>query len=90
MVVGAVVKLAEAAMVKGVRGADLVTEMEVTERLWLGGVEVEFGSFEWGKFFDREVFWQTFDGEAGKITGHLMRSLGIPWGVFICTWRIAD
>ena len=38
-------------------GAELVAEAEDAMRAGFRGVEVVFGKFEQGKFFNREVFW---------------------------------
>jgi len=51
-------------------GAELVTETEDAVGAGFGGVEVVFGTFEGSEFFEREVFWEAFDGKAGKIVGH--------------------
>ncbi len=51
-------------------GPELVTEAEDAMGAGFRGVEVVFGTFERGEVFDREVFWESFDGEAGKIVGH--------------------
>ncbi len=51
---------------------ELVVEVEDTVRLGFGGVEVIFGMFKWGEFFNREVFWEAFDRKVGKIIGHSM------------------
>ena len=64
-------------------GAELVTEAEDAVRAGFGGVEVVFGTFEGSKIFDREVFWEVFDGKAGKIVGHSIESWGIVLRVFI-------
>ena len=39
--------------------------------------------FEQGEVFDREVFWELFDREVGKIVGHSIESWGIALRVFI-------
>ncbi len=86
----AVVKTAEARVVKGMCGADLVAKAEDTERSWFQGVKVKFCWFKWGEVFDGEVFWEVFDREAGRIVGHSMGSLGLIWRVFICIGEVAD
>ncbi len=53
-------------------GAELVAEAEDAVGARFGGVEVVFGAFEGGKFFDGEIFWKVFNREAGKIVGHLI------------------
>ncbi len=55
-----------------------------------GGVEVVFGAFEWGEFFDREVFWKAFDREVGKIVGHSMWLWGVDRRVLILIGMVAD
>jgi len=51
---------------------ELILEVEDAVGLGLGGVEVEVGPFERGELFKREIFWEVFDREVGKIVGHLM------------------
>ncbi len=51
---------------------ELISEVEDTVRVGFRGVEVIFGAFEWGEFFNREIFWKAFDREVGKIVGHSM------------------
>ncbi len=69
---GAVVKFTVPAMFEDVFRAELVSEVEDTVRVRLGGVEVVFGTFEGSELFDRKVFRELFDGEAGKIVRHSM------------------
>ncbi len=72
MVKGAVVKLIVPVVVEDVSGIELILEAEDAVGLGLGGVEVEVGPFERGELFKREIFWEVFDREVGKIVGHLM------------------
>jgi len=69
---------------------ELVAEVEYAMRAGFGGVEVVFGMFEWGEFFDREVFWEAFDREAGKIVGHSIQLWGASWRVLIPAGSVAD
>jgi len=71
-------------------GAELVAEAEDAMGAWFGGVEVVFGAFERSEIFDREVFCEAFDREAGKIVGHSIRSWGRFFRVFIYAWDSAD
>ncbi len=59
-------------------------EVEDAVGAGFGGVKVVFRSFEGCKVFDREVTWEAFDGEAGKIVGHSIESWGGVLRVFIC------
>ncbi len=72
MVKGAVVKLAIPAVFEDVLGVEFVPETEDTVRMGLRGVKVVLGTFEGGELFDRKVFREAFDREAGKIVGHSM------------------
>ena len=69
---GAVAELAVPAMVEDVLGAKLIAEMEDAKGAGFRGVKVIFGVFEESKLFDRKVFREAFDSEAGKIIGHSM------------------
>ncbi len=55
-------------------GAELVAEAEDAVRARFGGVEVVFRAFEGCEVFDREVVWEAFDWEVGKIVGHSIES----------------
>ena len=55
-------------------GSKFVSEAEDAVRAGFGGVEVVFRTFERSEFFKGEVFWEAFDGEAGKIVGHSIES----------------
>ncbi len=71
-------------------GSEFVAEAEDAMRVGFGGVEVVFGAFKGSEFFDREVFWKAFNGEAGKIVGHSIESWGRVLRVFICDRDGAD
>jgi len=51
-------------------GPELVPELEDAMGARFRWVEVVFGAFEGSEIFNREVFWEAFDGKAGKIVGH--------------------
>ena len=90
MVKGAVVEFTVPAMVKDVFGTELISEAEDTVGARLGGVEVIFGMFEGSELFDRKVFRELFDGEAGKIIRHSIRFLGAGCLPFISFIIAAD
>ena len=71
-------------------GPKLIAEAEDAVGVWFGGVEVIFGVFEGSEVFNREVFWEAFDGKAGKIVGHSIESWGIVLRVFIHGGGSAD
>jgi len=64
-------------------GTEFVAEAEDAMGAGFGGVEVILRAFEGCEVFDREVFWEAFDWEAGKIVGHSIESWGIVLRVFI-------
>ncbi len=70
VVEGTVVKLAIPAVFKDVLRAKLVPETEDTVRAGFGGIKVVLGTFEGSELFDRKVFRELFDREAGKIVRH--------------------
>ena len=72
MVKGAVVELAIPAMLKDVLGAELIPEAEDAVSVRFGGVKVVLRAFEGSELFDRKVFRELFDREAGKIVRHSM------------------
>ncbi len=72
MVEGTVVELAVPAMFEDVFGAELIAETEDAVRTGFGGIKVVLGTFEGSKLFDRKVFRELFDREAGKIVRHSM------------------
>ncbi len=90
MVKGAVVELAVPAMFKDMLGAKLVPKTEDTVRTGFGGIKVILGTFEGSELFDRKVFRELFDREAGKIVRHsiLFPSAGRP--SFILFVPVAD
>jgi len=55
-------------------GPELIAEVEDAVGARFGGVEVVLGAFEGSEVLDREVFWEAFDREAGKIVGHSIES----------------
>jgi len=71
-------------------GAEFVTETEDAVRAGFQGVEVVFGAFERCKVFDREVVWEAFDWETGKIVGHSIERWGETLRVFVCDPNGAD
>jgi len=88
VVEGAVVELAEPAVFGDVCRTELVSESENAVRTRFRGIKVILGVFEWGELFDRKVFRELFDREAGKIVRHLMcfSSAGpLPFIFFILT-----
>ena len=64
-------------------GAELVVEAKDAVGVGFRGVEVVFGAFEGSEIFDRELFWEAFDWETGKIVGHSIETLGNILRVFI-------
>jgi len=64
-------------------GAELVTEAEDAVGAGFGRVEVVLGTFEGCEVFSREVFWEAFDWEVGRIIGHSIESFGRALRVFI-------
>ena len=72
MVEGAVVKLAKPVVFKDVFGAELVSEAKDAVRAGFRGVEIVLGTFEGSELFNRKVFRELFDREAGKIGRHSM------------------
>jgi len=76
----AIAKLAVPVMVEDVFGVKLVMEAEDAEGVGFSGVKVVFGAFEGSKLFNRKVFREAFDSEAGKIVGHSIQlwSVGRP------------
>ncbi len=57
-------------------GPEFIPEAKDAVQVGFRGVEVVIGLFKWGEVFDREVFWELFDREAGKIIGHSIESWG--------------
>ncbi len=90
MVKGAVVKFAVPVVFEDVFQAKLVPESEDAVRTRFRGIEVVLRAFEWGKLFSREVFWESFNREAGKIVGHSTRIWGLVHRAFICLGGVAD
>ncbi len=72
MVKGAVVEFAIPVVFEDVLGVELVSEPEDTVRMGFRGVKVVLGMFEGSELFNRKVFREVFDREAGKIVGHSM------------------
>jgi len=69
---------------------EFVAEAEDTVRAQFRGVEVVLRVFEGCEVFDREVAWEAFDWEAGKIVEHSIESLGGVLRVFIYGGGDAD
>src|SRR6266478_5517053 len=90
MVKGAVVELAVPVVLEDVLGVELILETEDTVRTGFRGVEVVLGTFEGSELFDRKVFREAFDREAGKIVRHLMCFLSVDCSLFILLALVAD
>ena len=69
---GTIAELAVPVVVEDVLRAKLVAEAEDAKGVGFGGVKVVFGAFEGSELFNRKVFREVFDSEAGKIIGHSM------------------
>ena len=72
VVKGAVVKLAVPVVLVDVLGVELVPKAEDTVRMGFRGIKVVLGTFEGSELFNRKVFRELFDREAGKIGRHSM------------------
>ena len=72
MVEGAVVELAVPAVFEDVLGVELILELEDAIRTGFRGIKVVLGTFEGSELFNRKVFRELFDREAGKIGRHSM------------------
>ncbi len=90
MVEGTVVELAIPAVFEDVLGAELVMEAEDAVRMGFRGVEIVLGTFEGSKLFDRKVFRELFDREAGKIVRHSILFLSADRPPFIPVVPVAD
>ena len=90
MVEGTVIELAVPAVFKDVLRAELVSETEDAIRVGFRGIKVVLGAFEGSKLFDREVFGELFDREAGKIGRHSMCFSSAGCSPFILLILIAD
>jgi len=90
MVKGAVVKLAVPAVFKDVCGAELIAEAKDTVGTGLSGVKVVLGAFKGGELFNRKVFRELFDGEAGKIVRHSIHFLSADCLPFNSLIPVAD
>ncbi len=90
MVEGAVVEFAVPAMFEDVLGAKLISEMEDAVRMGFRGVKVILGAFEGSELFDRKVFRELFDREAGKIIRHLICFSSADCFPFIPSALVAD
>ena len=53
-------------------GPKLIVEAEDAVGAGFRGVKVVLRAFEGCEVFDREVLWEAFDWETGKIVGHSM------------------
>ncbi len=86
MVEGTVIELAVPAVFENVLRAELVPEAEDAVRAGFRGVEIVLRAFEGSELFDRKVFRELFDGEAGKIVRHSIRFSSadcLPFMLFI-------
>ncbi len=86
MVKGAIVEFTVPVVLEDVFGVELIPEMEDTVSMGFGGIEVVLGTFEGSELFDRKVFRELFNREAGRIVRHLMcfRSVDrAPFNLFI-------
>ncbi len=90
MVEGAVVKLAKPVVFKDVFGAELVSEAKDAVRAGFRGVEIVLGTFEGSELFNRKVFRELFDREAGKIVRHSIHFLSVGCLPFILFDLVAD
>jgi len=90
MMKGAIVKFAIPAVFEDMLQAKLVLESKDAVRMRFRGVEVVFRMFEWGELFSREVFWESFDREVGKIVGHSIQLWGASQSVLILVEWAAD
>ena len=72
MVKGTVVELAVSAVFEDVLRVELVSEVEDAIRAGFRGVKIVLRAFEGSELFDRKVFRELFDGEAGKFVRHSM------------------
>ena len=90
MVEGTVVELAVPAVFKDVLRTELVSEAEDAVRVGFRGIEIVLRAFEGSELFDRKVFRELFDREAGKIVRHSMCFLSADCSPFILFILIAD
>ncbi len=90
MVEGTVVKLAIPVVFEDVRGAELIAEAKDAIRTGFGGVKVVLGAFEGSELFNRKVFRELFDGEAGKIVRHSIRFSSADCFLFMPFVLVAD
>jgi len=90
VVEGAVVKLAIPAVFGDVHRTELVSEPENAVRTRFRGIKVILGTLERGELFDREVFRELFDREAGKIVRHSILFLSADCPPFIPVVPVAD
>jgi len=90
VVEGTIVELAVPAVFKDVHGAKLISEVEDAIRTGFRGVEIVLGTFEGSELFNRKVFRELFDREAGKIIRHSIRFSSADCSPFIPFALIAD
>ena len=86
VVEGTVVELAVPAVFEDVLRTELVLEAEDAIRAGFRGVEIVLRTFEGSELFDRKVFRELFDREAGKIVRHSIHFLSadcLPFMLFI-------
>ncbi len=90
MVEGAVVEFAIPAMFEDVLRTELVSEAEDAIRAGFRGVEIVLRTFEGSELFDRKVFRELFDREAGKIVRHSICFLSVDCFPFMLFFPVAD
>jgi len=86
VVEGTVIELAVPAVFEDVLRTELVSEAEDAIRAGFRGVEIVLRAFEGSELFDRKVFRELFDREAGKIVRHSIHFLSadcLPFMLFI-------
>ena len=90
MVKGAVVELAVPTVFEDVLEVEFISEAEDAVRAGFGGVEIVLRAFEGSELFNRKVFRELFNGEAGKFVRHLMCFSSVDRPPFIFHVSIAD
>ncbi len=90
VVKGAVVEFAVPVVFKDMFGAELIPETEDAVRTGLRGVKIVLGTFKGSELFNRKVFRELFDREAGKIIRHSMCFSSGDCPPFILLVLVAD
>ncbi len=90
MVKGTVVELAVPAVFEDVLRIELVSEAEDTVRAGFRGVEIVLRALEGSELFNRKVFRELFNGEAGKFVRHLMCFSSVDCFSFMPLIFVAD